>query len=220
MDRIAVARTAAVALLIAVPAAARAQQHFEGVVHVTVTSQRGPQDVVYTLKGDKTRVDLDAGPMGTMSMITDAGAHKVTMVMPMRQMYMERDMDTTMYAEQQAKGGASVSWTGKTETIAGYQCEHATITSTTSDEKYDACIAKGLPNFFGGQGGMGRGGRGNPNAEWQRLIHGGFPLKVQKNGEAAPLFTVTSIEKKAVDDSQFAAPAGFTKMDMPMMGRP
>lgn len=219
MDSLAVARTAAVALLVALPAAARAQQRFEGLVHVTVASQRGPQDVVYTLKGDKTRVDLDAGPMGTMSMITDAGAHKVTMLMPMRQMYMEREMDTTMYAGQQAKGGASVSWTGKTETIAGYPCEHATITSTTSNEQYDACIAKGLPNFFGGQGGMGRGPRAAQN-EWQRLIHGGFPLKVQKVGEAAPVFTVTSIEKKSVDDSQFAAPSGFTKMEMPMMGRP
>ncbi len=220
MHRIAVARTAAVALLITLPVAAGAQQRFEGVVNVTVTSQRGAQNVVYTLKGDKTRVDLDAGPMGTMSMITDAGAHKVTMIMPMRQMYMEREMDTTMYAEQQAKGGASVSWTGKTETIAGYQCEHAIITSTTSDEKYDACIAKGLPNFFGGQGGMGRGGRGNPNSEWQRLVHGGFPLKVQKIGEANALFTVTNIEKKSIDDAQFAAPSGFTKMDMGMMGRP
>lgn len=220
MPRIAAARTAVVALLVALPATARAQQRFEGVLHATVTTDRGSQDVAYTVKGDKTRMEMNAGPMGTMAMITDAAAHKVTMLMPMRQMYMERDVDTTMNAQQQGKGDTSIEWTGKTETIAGYQCEHATVTSSASNEKYDVCIAKGLGNFLGG--GMGRGGRRGAGAggDWQRYVHGGFPLEVQKIGEAAPIFVVTKIDKQPVDDSQFAVPAGFTKMDMGMMGRP
>lgn len=219
MHPITVARTAAVALFVALPAAAMAQQHFEGVVHATVTGDRGSQDVAYTLKGDKMRLDVNAGPMGSITMITDADAHKAITLVPMRQIYMERDVDTTLSAEPQAKGQASIEWTGKTETIAGYQCEHATITSSTSDEKYDACIAKGLGNFLGA--GMGRGGRrGGGQGDWQRLVHGGFPLEVQKVGEPKPLFVVTKIDKQPVDDSQFTVPSGYTKMDMGMMGRP
>lgn len=222
MLRFTAARTLSAALLaVATPAVAAGAQRFEGVIHATITTDRRSQDVSYTIKGDKTRMETNAGPMGTMAMITDPATHKVTMLMAMRQMYMEHDIDTTMHAEQQGQGSTSIKWTGKTETIAGYQCEHANVTSSTSNDQYDVCIAKGLGNFFGGQGGMGRGGRGGgPGSDWQRLVHGGFPLKVQKVGDSNPVFVVTKIDKQSVDDSQFSVPAGFMKMDMPMMGRP
>jgi hypothetical protein len=64
---------------------------------------------------------------------------------------------------------------------------------------------------------MARGGTSVASA-WQRIGSDWFPLKVQKVG-AEKIFEVTKIEKKSLDNSVFAIPDGFTKMDMGGMGR-
>lgn len=209
-----VSRSISLAALALTASAAIVQgQAFEGVVHATIASPRGSQDVAYSIKGDRMRMDIAAMNGMEMAMIVDRPAHRMLMLMPSRQMYMERPIDTTAAARLQGEPGTTIRWTGKHETIAGYDCEHAVATGRTG-EQVDMCIAKGLGSFFAQQG-M-RPGRG-AGAEWQRLVQGGFPLKVQQVGDSTAVFTVTKVERKPIDDAQFSAPSGWMKMEMPGM---
>ena len=95
----------------------------------------------------------------------------------------------------------------------------------------DACMAKGLGNFApmggpgmgggrrgGSAGGPGGGGPpgGNPNGWARDMEKGMFPLKATRNGET--LIEVLSIDKKSLDATLFAPPAGYTEMGGGMGG--
>jgi len=138
---------------------------------------------------------------------------KMVVVMPMQRMYMEQSMDTLMARAGVGDKGPAVKWTGKKETIAGYQCEHATVTGPDG-KSADACITKELGTFTMPSGPMSGGRR---SEGWQ----GGlgpemFPLKVTVGTDVA--FEVTRVEKKTLDASLFSLPTGYQKMQMP--GRP
>jgi hypothetical protein len=123
----------------------------------------------------------------------------------------------------QGKHDAEVKPTGKTETIAGYSCEHTLITGDDG-KTYDVCVAHGLGGFMlasAGTVGMARGGRGGGGAAdaWVRMLgNDAFPLKVQAVGGKVEL-EVTGIEKKSLDDALFKLPEGYMNMSG-MMGRP
>jgi len=150
---------------------------------------------------------------GPSVIIFDMAERKMLLMMDAEKMYMEQDIRANP-AELADKGTpAKIVHTGKTETIAGYICEHVTVTDDDGATS-DVCVAKGLGTFRM-PGGGGRGGRGGPPKDpaWQSgLGDGGFPLKVQKGGKVAVL--VKRVDKKALDDALFAAPAGYRKFDM------
>jgi hypothetical protein len=202
-----------VALAALAPAAALAQGRFEGVITARMTAGQGGTDVAYSVKGDQFRMDV-AGRSGmSMYMLYDAAKTSTLMVMPTQRMYMEMGQ---VGAEQQGdRKVPDIKMTGKKETIAGYECEHMLITS--DNEQWDVCAAKGIASFRAMTNPMGRGAPAAVNA-WQRLGKDMFPLKVVKPG-AEVTFEVTKIEKKSLDNSLFAVPDGFTKMDMGGMGR-
>jgi hypothetical protein len=93
----------------------------------------------------------------------------------------------------------------------------------TSDDggQVDVCLAKGMGSFIMG-GSMGSRGRGSdaPPEVLSRLGNDAFPLKVTDPKRGATLFEVTKIEKKSLDDSMFAIPDGYQKIDMGRVGRP
>lgn len=199
------------AVLAASPVGAAAQDTFEGVVTFQVAmGQNGPQNVQYSVKAGKVRMDVS---MGTMSMYTlfDPAAKTVDMVVPMRQMYIERSTTDVMAKADSAVGSAKITWTGNKETIAGYECEHATVTDDQG-QSVDVCLAKGLGAFVPMSGGM--GGRGGMGGGWESRIGQMFPLKVM-HGDQVELLA-TSVEKKTLDASLFTIPDGYNKMDMPM----
>ena len=89
----------------------------------------------------------------------------------------------------------------------------------------DICAAKGLGMFMGGRAG-GPGGKGMFGGlpagyeEYAEFAKEGFlPLKVTpiKNGKEEVVMEATSVEKKSLDASLFAVPAGYQQMDMGKM---
>lgn len=203
----------------AVAGPAFAQKPFEGVIDARINTPMGPATSSYSIKGEKLRMDMSMGNGMAMATIVDRAAHKGYVLMPARQMYMERDIPDSLAAAAPNDAAGKFAWTGRTETIAGLSCEHATTTAGDGS-KYDMCIAKGITFAGRGGGGMGRGAMASG---WQQQVQGGFPLRVQREGDPEPLFEATKVDRKAVANDVFTPPSGWQKMSMPMgmpMGRP
>lgn len=205
-------RAFAVASLVCAPAPLLAQARFEGVITARMMSMQNGADVIYSLKGDQFRMDMSGRGMA-MYTLHDASKSSTLMVMPAQRMYMEMSQ---MAADAPGEHKMpDMKWTGKTETVAGHECEHLLITG--DDGQYDVCAVKGMGTFMATSSPM--GGRGGAAQEaWQKLGRDVFPLKVQKVGGGVT-FEVTSIQKKSLDDALFKVPDGFQKMDMGGMGR-
>jgi uncharacterized protein DUF4412 len=197
---------------LAVPSALVAQDTFEGVLTVRVAGPQGRGGTMdYSIRRGVVRMDF-AGPMGQAAMIMDPAAKKMYMVVPSQQMYMEQALATDFADEAVKRGKPDITKTGKSETVAGYQCEHWLVKDQGEEDTHDVCMAKGIGAFLT-QGGM-RGGASEPSWFAELRQGGYFPLKmVDKSGKAT--WEVTKIEKKSLDASLFGPPAGYRKMEMP-----
>lgn len=198
-----------------------AAQSFEGAVSMTVTGDDGKSTPINYLisKDGKLRYDMSSPRGDQVAMIIDPAAQKMLMVMTAMKMYMERDMAGGM-APMQGRGGGrggSVTRTGRTEMIAGYKCEHITVTEENGSTD-DICVTSELGAFRMMSGGSPMAPPSQPG--WAGgLDKDIFPLKVQKGDKV--MLEVTKVEKKSLDAALFAPPAGFQKMDMgAMMKRP
>ena len=198
------------AVMVALPAMAAAQS-FEGTVTLNMTGEDGSsRSISYMLKGGKMRFDA---PGGQMTAIIDPVAQRMMLIMNAQKMYMERDFAGAMGTVQQQAGAKnpSVVRTGKMETIAGYKCEHLTITDDDGGT-VDACVSSEL-------GGFRLPAASNPmapqkEAGWMSQLGGtSFPLKVMKGTKT--IMVVSSIEKKALDPALFAPPEGYQSFAMP-----
>lgn len=199
----------------ALPSLAAAQGTFEGVVTFRVDAGHGgPNTMEYSVKGNKVRMDISAQGM-TMFTLYDGAAKTVDMVIPMRQMYMERAVDPQALADSAAAGKHDITWTGRKETVSGYECEHATV-SDDIGKTSDVCLAKGLGTFVQMSGGM-RGRGGAQGGGWEGHVGDAFPLKVEQDGRV--VMEAIKIEKKSLDASLFTIPDGYHKMSMPFGGR-
>jgi hypothetical protein len=214
--RLSFAVAGALAALATLPATGAAQGSFEGVVTFQMSmGPSGGQSMQYSIKNGKARWDIST-PGGNMFMLVTEGGKTMDMVIPERRMYMERSMGDMAAKADSAGAKAKINWTGKKETIAGYECEHATVTDADGSAT-DLCLAKGLGVFVGmggaqgGRGGMGMGG------DWQGHLGEAFPLKVEHGGQV--VMQATKVEKQSLDDSIFQVPDGYQKMTMPMGGR-
>jgi uncharacterized protein DUF4412 len=198
----------------------------------------------YAIKGARNRVETHfpqngarAGVMQKSVTLMDLSSRTTTMLFPETKTYMT--MNWGEMAEEMTKVAGKdspmdfpkVASTGKTETIAGLNCEHWMI-----GDKTDVCIAKGLGYFGGG----GSGGildklknlalrdkikaQLDANPEFTKFVEGGaFPLKMSniENGQPKTIMEVTGVERKSLDDSFFAVPADYKKTEIPgMSGMP
>jgi hypothetical protein len=211
-------RAAALLALIAAPLAA--QSAFEGSVSMTVTGDNGRSlPMTYQLKDGKMRMEQGASGQ-QIAIVMDMPAKIMLIVMTTQKMYMEREMPTAADVSA-ATGGTkttTVTKTGKTEVVAGYKCEHITISS--DDGATDACVTSELGAFMMPGSGSPMGPQ-RPASGWSAsLDRASFPLKVQQGDRV--IMEVTNIEKKSLDAALFAAPEGFQKLSMPagMPGMP
>ena len=132
---------------------------------------------------------------------------------------MEMDMNN-MPANPLAKSDpATVTKTGKHETIAGYDCEHWDV-KMASGRRTDVCVAQGIR--FIDFAAMSPGG--SSLGSWTQDLEAAnsFPLSVidynAQNQETSRM-TVTSIEKKSLPDTLFTVPSDYQKMNLGnMMG--
>lgn len=189
-------------------------QPFEGAVTMRMSAKgaNGPQtqEVEYLVRNGKVRVSM-GGPAGAMSLLSIPQEQKVYVLMAAQNAYMEMPMaEAASAVAAKTPTDAQVRRTGRTETVAGYSCEHVTVVS--SAQSVDICMAKGLGGYVNPLASM---QRGNEPA-WQRALtaDGGFPLKVTMSDGSTPL-EVVKIEKKKLANDLFSVPLNYTKMEMP-----
>lgn len=192
-------------------AAPLAAQAFEGSVTMSTYSDNGtPHPVSYMIKGGKMRFDVGGGQM---SVVLDPVAQNMIVIMNAQRMYMERSFAGAVAQVQQQAGvkSATVVRTGKMEMVAGYKCEHVTITDDDGSA-IDSCLSSEL-------GGFRMPAASNPMSPQRepgwiaQLGPNSFPLKVTKGGKT--VMEVTAIEKKSLDPALFAPPEGYSSFAMP-----
>jgi hypothetical protein len=227
-------------------------QPFQGQVTYRMSAGGQAMQMVQYIKDGNLRVEL--GVQGqTMVMLTDAQGERQIMLMPETKQWMDlKAMNERMAAMmgRMGRGGdaqpttptnVEIRPTGRTETVAGIECEHVLIVADGTE--VDVCGAKGMgwhsaaaPAMGGmgamarGMGGPGRGmGRGMGGAETpaglspaqmamlrERFADGFFPLKLSSSqGGRDVTMEVVSLERRTLDDSLFRPPADYQEMRMP-----
>ncbi|HXF95774.1 MAG TPA: DUF4412 domain-containing protein [Gemmatimonadales bacterium] len=224
--------TRAALAVVAWPAPA-AGQGFEGAVHAQMLAEGRTVDVVYYVKGLRSRTEASSPEiqkqyMGPAITITDGNTGEMITVVPAQKMYMRtnvREMAKGLDAGDREHKLPDLKFqrTGRKETIAGYACEHWLV----GQDQTDMCIAKGL-GFWGASGQSGVGALSKAgflerrDIEAQLARHpelrefaedGAFPLKIQdKRGKFT--MVVTRIEKKRIGDDLFRPPADYQEMNL------
>lgn len=197
---------------------------FEGNVTFKMTTARAkPQEMRYSIKGDKIRIELPGqNEMG--SLIMDLTKKETTVIMDAQKMYMVMAMPgTEATGGQMAKSGEEpkLEKTGEKEKILGYLAEK--FIATDQKSKTELWLAEGLGSFIGASGAaaMGGGSKGGsaPPQAWERALAGKdlFPLRVvahDKGGKENFRLEATAIEKQTLAATVFSPPSGYQKFDM------
>ena len=199
--------------------------NFEGKVNFKITTGGKPQELAYSIKGDKLRIDMP-GTKGMGGMIMDTTKKETTIIMDEQKMYMTMAMPETTATDRGGKTEeAKLEKTGQTEKILGYLATK--FTSTSQGTTTELWLAEGIGTFLSmaGKSPMGGGRKGSsPEAQsWEKALAGKdlFPLRVvgkDKSGKESYRMEATAINKQSIPDSQFAPPAGYQKFDMGGMG--
>jgi len=214
---------------------------FEGAITANLFADAQPMEMKYWIKGSRSRIETNLSrggrEMGVMLMDVTSGSQ--TMLIPQTKTYMTMNWgaDGGGLKEMAEKIGKAAddqpfkaTSTGKTETIAGFSCEHWLMGER---QETDVCLARGL-GYFGGGGQSGgvfdklknlamgdkMKAQLDANPEFAKFVEGGaFPLKISQieNGQAKTVMEVTSVERKPLDDSLFTVPPDYKKMEIPGM---
>jgi hypothetical protein len=195
---------------------AQAQAPFEGIISMRIVGDRQAEmPVKYYVRNGVYRMEMPnmegRGKGGTMAIIVDPAKRESYMLMAEQKMYMVNKLDQLEGQQTAAAGSADVRRTGRTETIAGYTCEHVIVKSESGET--DVCAASGIGTWVGMQGpGRGRRGGGAQQAWARRLGSDWFPLKVSTVADGKVIMEVTAVEKQTLDAALFAPPADYQKM--------
>jgi hypothetical protein len=189
---------------------------FEGDITMhTTRAGSAAQDMTVHAKGDKLRFDMPAPDGKTSSAVYDPSANKLVMIMDAQRAYMDMDFSSPSAAPNTDPRTSAVEKTGKTETIAGLDCEIWTV-KDPSGKRSEVCNAEGLA-FFDLEGVRHGGG-----AAWNKDLRDKkyFPLRsveYDAGGKETSRSEVTKIEAKKLDDALFTVPKDFTRLPTPPM---
>jgi hypothetical protein len=213
---------------------------FEGVITYNVIvniPQMGEQtmEMHTTVKGEKTVMDMDMGPMGGMHTFLDGTAHKMTVVMDNMKNGYEMDMpvDTAMPTAPVASNSAAATpavgtvaattpappgglmRTGKTETINGYKAEE--YQASTPKGLLDLWLTADLPADL--RNALGQAMKHSPQNQGQQAKQifsdiqqrGLAPVRIIffKDNEKVATIDLVKVEIKKVDDKVFVIPSGI-----------
>ncbi len=187
-----------------------AQNAFEGKVVFNVEQDGENQVMDYLAKDKKFRMEVpDEGGY----IIFDSKTSKMYIVMDEQQMYMVTDLQSS---GEVVKGNAgSITKTGETKNILGYDCEKFLFVDEGS--KGESWMTKELGSFmFFNQAQQGI-------ANWQNevLNEGYFPLQVteyDEDGEIESNYTVVEVTPKELSSDMFVVPSSYQKLDMGNIG--
>lgn len=193
-------------------------QGFEGAITMRMAQPRnGPAlpELEFLSRGGNVRVNV-MSPAGSLVILGLGSEKKTYMLIESQRSYTEISAADVVESSVPENVTLKMTKTGKKETIAGYECEHVLMASTSNAQvtgpAMDVCTTRALGAYVNPLSSM-AGGRANG---WQRQLtaDGGFPLKVTRADGTVEL-EVTKIEKRRISDSQFRIPADFNKVDMP-----
>jgi hypothetical protein len=185
-----------------------AQPSFEGKVVFQVSEDGEQQIMEYYAKDKKFKMDM---PDKGGSIIFDSKKFKMYVVMDEQKMYME----TTMMPLSTATGGGTITKTGETKNILGYDCEKFLFTQ--KDMKGEAWMTKELGAFMffmEAQEEM-------PGWQAEVLDAGYFPLHVTQHDtgrNVTGVYDVKEVTPMKLSDDLFALPASYKKFDLMNFG--
>ena len=217
-------------LLVAVLApVALSAASFEGKVTMKMSGPReAPPAMTFSLKDGFSRIDMAGADGRSTGIIYDVAKQEVTILIPDQKMYMTQVMakpPATAAVAEGAAGGALEITTTK-EKILGYDC--VKYVAQTKEGISEIWVTDQLGAFLGFGGDPGGGGRRGPGGGvaaqqgWSQVLAGKsvFPLRVVTTAGGKETFRMeaTAIEKIALPDSTFAAPADFKNLSEMMRG--
>lgn len=191
------------------PSALSIQMPFEGEIQLQLVEphEKAPKSIVYEVKADRVRYEEggSSAPAYTIANLSQKKAYAVT---DPRKDYIEVDADA---AGAKPTDAVQVRKTGRTETVAGYECEDWKITSAKED--LDICAAKEIPYFD--LVSPTPATATEPAWAGELTKAKAFPLRViahDKSGKERFRAEVSRISRKTVDLARFTIPAGYRKV--------
>jgi len=184
---------------------------FEGEITVAVkdeASKKLPTSITYDVKGNKVRYV----PLATaVHAVGDLDAQRVYAIDDAQKTY--DAIDVKAPANAKAATPPKVQKTGKTETVAGLDCEDWTIDDGT--EKVDVCASKGIAYFDLASDAK----AGSSEIPWATALTAekAFPLRVvvhDKSGKEEYRAEATKTDRKKIDDAMFVMPSGYKSADL------
>lgn len=189
----------------------QAQKSFEGLITYKITypdnkyseSQMAmfPKILTVSIKGEKSRTDIQTGMGNTVEISDYAAKTKTTLLDMMGQKYAIRSSWEEIQKEMAGEPKGQVEVTGETKTIAGYLCKKAIVTVDdkgtryTIDVYYTSELGPRAANF--------------DNATYKDID--GVMLEFSmKTPQVHMRFTATAIEKKTISSKEFEIPSDYT----------
>jgi hypothetical protein len=185
-----------------------AQEAFEGKVIFEVQEEGNNQVMDYYAKDKRFRMDM---PDKGGSILFDSHALKMYVIMDEEKMYME----SQMMPLSMGSGGGSVSKTGETKTILGYDCEKFVFEQ--EDLKGEAWMTKELGAFMFFMESQ----QEMPAWQSEVLDAGYFPLQVtqfNKRENKQSVYNVIEVTPMELSSDLFVPPANYQKLDLMNMG--
>ncbi len=153
-----------------------------------------PVKSVVVMKNEKSMTEQNTMGIINIKMINNSKTKKSAMLMDMmgKKIVMEDNVES-----EDVKSNFEVIKQSETKMIAGYKCNKAIIKNGEGNEVV-YWYTTSLPGYKG---------KNIPNIDLE-----GFPMEFSINQEAMSMkMTVTTVEKKAVNDSVFEIPADYEK---------
>lgn len=200
-----------------VPAGAHAQA-FEGVITFDATSNEITTSFDYYVKGTQVRLEVGASGRQGAAVIIDSKKNLATMLVPGSGMYMEFDLakGTSGKGNPPAEG-VVLTRTGRTDEIAGQECEEFVASSPSM--KADVWAVANFGSFLQFDPSP-KSSRPSLSLERKLAQQGLFPLRMivrDLSGKEQSRIEAKRIQERSLDSRLFTIPAGWKKMDLNMM---
>jgi hypothetical protein len=191
--------------------AAAAATPFEGEIAMVVSgdaSKTLSASVVFEVKGDKFAYVAREAPVRA---IGDLASQRVWAIDDAQGTYDLMDLKASAQAKSAPR--PKVRKTGRTENVAGLECEDWTIDD--GNENVDVCASKGIPYFDLASDAK----PGSAETPWATALTTAraFPLRVvvhDKSGKDLYRVDTTHAVRRKIDDATFLMPSGYKSGDL------
>ena len=184
------------------------QSSFEGKVVFDLREDGQQQTLNYFVKDKRFRMEM---PEKGGSILFDSRAFKMYVIIDEQKMYME----TSMMPMSTGTGGGSISKTGETKNILGYECEKFLFTQ--KDMKGEAWMTKELGAFMFFMESQ----KEMPSWQSEVLDAGYFPLHVTQHDNrrnVTSVYDVKEVTPMELSDDLFEVPSSYKKIDLLNLG--